>query len=160
MDKEISKRNVLKFLKEKDLSVISTVSPTGKPESATVIYFIDDDLNFYFVTRHNTRKFRNLQSNKNVAIVVGVELKPVTVQIEGTAELVSDEKGKSLLMAEIIKRPQIKSLYFGPFLELDKDPVFKLDKDGDFAGYKVKINWLRWLSIDPETGREEYLQVI
>ncbi len=150
MNKEISKQEVLKFLKEKQLAVVSTASSAGKPEAATVIYFIDDDFNFYFVTRRNTRKFENLQSNSNVAIVVGTELLPVTVQIEGTAELVSGEDGE-LLMAEIIKRPQIQSLYFGPFLEL---------KGIDFAAFKVKINWLRWLSVDPETGREDYSQII
>ncbi len=150
MNKEISKQDALKFLKEKQLAVVSTASSTGKPEAATVIYFIDDDFNFYFVTRRNTRKFENLQSNSNVAIVVGTELLPVTVQIGGTAELVSGGEGE-LLMAEIIKRPQIQSLYFGPFLQL---------KGIDFAAFKVKINWLRWLSVDPETGKEDYSQII
>ena len=80
MNKEISKQGALKFLKEKQLAVVSTVSAEGKPESATVLYFIDDDFNFYFITRRNTRKFGNLQStNNNVAIVVGTELAPVTV---------------------------------------------------------------------------------
>ena len=82
MNKEMSKQEILKFLKEKELAVVSTVSAASKPESATVIYFIDDELNFYFVTRRNTRKFENLQLNNNVAIVVGTELMPVTVQIE------------------------------------------------------------------------------
>ena len=71
MNKEISKQEVLKFLKEKELAVVSTVSAAGKPEAATVIYFIDDDFSFYFITRRNTRKFENLQLNNNVALVVG-----------------------------------------------------------------------------------------
>lgn len=150
MNKEISKQEVLKFLKEKALAVVSTISIEGKPEAATVIYFIDDDFEFYFITRRNTRKFKNLQSNNNVALVVGTELMPVTVQIEGAAELITDEKG-DVLVAEIAKRPQIQSLYFGPFLEL---------KGVDFAAFKVKINWLRWLSVDPETGKENYSQII
>ena len=150
MNKEISKQEVLKFLKEKELAVVSTVSAAGKPEAATVIYFMDDDFSFYFITRRNTRKFENLQLNNNVAIVVGTELMPITVQIEGTAELVTGEKGESLV-TEIAKRPQIQSLYFGPFLEL---------KGIDFAAFKVKINWLRWLSVDPETGKEDYSQII
>ena len=150
MNKEISKQEVLKFLKEKELAVVSTVSAASKPESATVIYFIDDEFNFYFITRRNTRKFENLQLNKNVALVVGTELMPITVQIEGTAELITGEKGEALV-TEIAKRPQIQSLYFGPFLEL---------KGIDFAAFKVKINWLRWLSIDPETGKEDYSQII
>ena len=75
---------------------------------------------------------------------------PITVQIEGTAELITGEKGEALV-TEIAKRPQIQSLYFGPFLEL---------KGIDFAAFKVKINWLRWLSIDPETGKEDYSQII
>ncbi len=150
MNKEISKQEALKFLKEKVLAVVSTVSPTGKLESATVMYFVDDEFNFYFVTRLNTRKSDNLRTNSNIAVVVGTELAPVTVQIEGTAELINNEGGK-ILMDEIAKRPQIQGLYFGPFLRLE---------GVNFGAYKVKINWLRWLSIDPETGEENYSQII
>lgn len=147
MDQKELRQEVLKFLKEKTLAVLSTISPDNKPQSATIIYFIDDDFNFYFATRRNTRKFHNLGANGNVAIVVGSEPAPFTVQAEGVAESCGDEEFVKMMDA----RPGINKLYFGPFLDM---------KGLDLVTFKVRINWLRWLSVDQETGEEMYRQII
>ncbi len=102
-----------------------------------------------FVTRRHTRKFENLMENKNVAIVVGTVPAATTVQINGVAELMGAE-GEEFLK-KLTENPDLKEFYYGPFLGISGI---------DFAVFKVKINWLRYLYLDTETMREEYYQII
>ena len=137
------------FLIQNKLCVISTVSLTGKPESAVCIYMSNENFDFYFVTRQQTRKFENLKNNKNVAIVVGTVAAPETIQIEGEVELVSGKKNE--FIETLVGRADLEELYYGPFL---------LTKGANFAIFKVKIKWLRYLHLNLKTFKEEYHQII
>ena len=143
------KEEVRGFLKAHKLATISTVSPEGIPVAAIVMFFFDEEFNFYFITRRSTRKFNNLQANKNVAFVVGTELAPGTVQANGIAEFLPDE-GLDFV-DKIGMGTEMHDLYYGPFLQL---------AGKDFAVFKVKINWLRYLHLDLATGKENYYQII
>ena len=72
------------------LGVISTVSESGKPESATVYYVCGEALDIFFVTRSESRKYKNLQKNPNVSFVITSEHPPKTIQLEGTVSEVMD----------------------------------------------------------------------
>ncbi len=148
ISEEIIKR-VKDFLAKNKLCVVSTVSQTGNPEAAVCIYMADDDFNFYFVTRGNTRKKANLENNKNVALVIGTELAPFTVQAEGTAELLAGPSFDEF-MNKFKAREDLQALYFGPFLKMSGI---------DFAIFKVNINWLRYMEFNAETGEESYYQI-
>ena len=87
--------------------------------------------------------------NKNVAIVVGTVPAATTAQINGVAELMGAE-GEEFLK-KLTENPGLKEFYYGPFLGISGI---------DFAVFKVKINWLRYLYLDTETMREEYYQII
>lgn len=141
---------ILDFLKKNVLAVVSTVSSNNEPEAATVLYMIDDDLNFYFITRRDTRKVENLAINKNIAIVVGTELSPITIQANGEAELL-DKKELPEFIGKLSKRKNVEELYYGPFLNI---PGI------DFAVFKVKLKWLRGLCLNSETKKEEFFQII
>lgn len=75
---------------DQSLGVFSTVSEAGKPESAIMYYICDDSLNIYFVTRSESRKYKNLVKNPHIAFVVSSEHPPKTIQLEGTAAEVID----------------------------------------------------------------------
>lgn len=147
-----AKNKAKEFLLKNKLCVIATVSPDGKPSAATTLFMLDGEFDFYFITRRSTRKFKNLEKNKSIAVVFGVELVPFTVQGEGEAELLEGKLHEEFL-GYFVKRPELQDLYFdfGPFLSL---PGL------DFAVFKVNMNWLRCLKIDPKTGKEEYCQLI
>ena len=135
MDKEKIKKEVLEFLKSKVVAVIATVSPDDTPEAATIHYVVDDDLNFYFMSETNSRKVQNIATNNKVALVVGTEDIPVTVQIQG--EVSPIDNGEELMqrfhqLAEASNQGNYKPLLEG----------LKGRPGGSF--YKVKPTWLQW----------------
>lgn len=143
------KESCLGFLRAHKLAVVSTISEGGIPTAATVMFFIDESWNIYFITRQNTRKFKNLMKNENVAMVVGTELAPGTVQINGVAKWL---EGEGLDFVEKITLDQdLKNLYYGPFLNLEGK---------DFAVFKVEVSWLRYLYLNLKTQKEDYYQII
>ncbi len=82
-------------------------------------------------------------------MVIGTELAPGTVQLNGEAEWL---KGEGLpYLDKITIDPDLKNLYYGPFLKLEGK---------DFAVFKVKPNWLRYLRLDLVTEKEDYYQII
>lgn len=138
------------FILKNKLCVISTVSPAGKPEAAVCIYLPDENFDFYFITRGQTRKTENLKTNKNVAVVIGTEPAPFTIQAEGEAQFLLSTESEEF-MNKVKGREDLQALYFGPFLKMPGT---------DFAIFKIKTNWLRYMEIDPETGEEVYYQII
>lgn len=139
---------ILEYIKNHDLAVVSTVNEKHKPQAATVGYFFDEDNTFYFMTRTSTRKVANIKANPNVAIVVGTMMSPNTVQMEGEAQILNS--GQDEFKALLVKFAGLKILYNGPFLKLEGI---------DFVIIKVKINWLRWLDYNNLTHKEEFFQL-
>ena len=135
MDKEQHKQEALAFLKSKVVAVIATVTPDHTPEAATIHYVVDDDFNFYFMTESNSRKAQNFISNNNVALVVGTENIPVTVQVEGKVNQI--ENGEELMA----RYQQLSDIShegkYPPLLE-----GLKARSGGTF--YKLQPTWLRW----------------
>ena len=64
-DKEI------KFLLNNEVCRVATVSSDNIPHVVPVSYIIIDNL-FFFATDYNTRKYKNLKKNKNVALVIDI----------------------------------------------------------------------------------------
>ena len=85
-----SRNNILQFIKPQLLTVLSTVSPDGVPESATVECAVTDEFEVVFDTFRSFRKYRNLCNNPNVALVFGCR-DDVTVQLEGCVRLLDGE---------------------------------------------------------------------
>ncbi|MFA6407342.1 MAG: pyridoxamine 5'-phosphate oxidase family protein [Candidatus Paceibacterota bacterium] len=144
------KKEAKEYLQSEKLAVVSTVSSEGKPQSATVLYLLDDEFNFFFVTRSDTKKVENLLTNNDVSIVVGAQMGPVTMQMSGVATLLSSTEQKEFVY-KLSKNTELKQLYYGPFLNLEGI---------NFSLYRVAITWARWLKIDIEKKKEVYYQII
>lgn len=82
--------HILRFVQEQGLTVLSTVSADGNPESATVECVVTDDFEIIFDTFQHFRKYTNLQANKRISAVFGWR-DDITVQFEGEAEELSGE---------------------------------------------------------------------
>ncbi len=141
------KRQVSDFVKSHSVGVLATYSPNGEPEASTLLYLSDDDLNIHFVTRRSSRKFKNLSVNKNVAFVIGTEPASTTLQINGEVELLSGEEQLGNFIEKLSKNVNIQNLYYGPFLKL---------QGMDFAVFKLKPKWARYLHLNLGTMSEEY----
>lgn len=88
------KKIILDFVKRHAIGVVSTVTPNNTPEAAVVEFGETDNFEIIFDTLYNSRKYKNLQKNNNVAFVIGWD-EDITVQYEGRAhELSGDDLTK------------------------------------------------------------------
>ncbi len=126
-------KDVQHFLQNHHGAVVSTVNFSGKPEAAFIYYTLDEESNFYFITKNQTRKAKNLEINKSVAIVISDEELMQTLQMEGTASLVEDSKLTIHIMNTWLERNITNKENWPP-------PLFKLNK-GSLLIFKVKIDW-------------------
>jgi pyridoxine/pyridoxamine 5'-phosphate oxidase len=137
------KQKILDFIKSKKLAVISTINSGEKPQSAVVAFSETKNLEIIFGTFSTTRKYKNLQENKNVSIVIGWdEAENITVQYEGTAEEV---KGKEL---ETCREIQLK-----------KNPSsrkYAYEKEQRY--FKIKPTWIRYSDFSKEP--EEIFNIV
>jgi uncharacterized pyridoxamine 5'-phosphate oxidase family protein len=131
------------------LAVFSTVSEAGKPESATMYYLCDESLNIFFVTRYESRKYKNLMKNPSMAFVLTSELPPKTVQVEGTA-------------AEVID-PQEQVTYFDKLIAKANEGLALLPVEqipaGEMVFMKMTPTWIRYGNFELMKEGDKFVQV-
>jgi len=131
-----SRQHLVEFLEHNKVGVLATTSKQGKPHAATVYITFDQDLNLYFVTRKETRKSRNLQSNNQIAIAIYNAASQTTLQAEGTAIEVSDP-GKMQWVFNDIWRIATQTS------PTNQPPQAQLMGAGDYVVYKLAAPSLR-----------------
>src|SRR3989344_9398700 len=115
------------FIKKHTIGVVSTVTPDNKPESAVVEFGETDSLEIIFDTLSESRKYKNVQTNNNVAFVIGWD-EDVTVQYEGKAfELNGEELTK------------YKKIFFKKLPH-----ARKWEKVKGIKFFKIVPNWIRY----------------
>lgn len=129
------KQEAIKFLMSQKVGVFSTIAD-GQPQSSYVYYIADEDLSIYFATVVNSRKHDNLQANSKVAFTVGTIKPPITVQVEGVAEIVVDENTIKAVTANYYDVATENSHY--------PVPITKLDVRNGLVVYRIKPTWVRY----------------
>ena len=84
----MKREDLLRFMREHRYAVVSTVSASGRPQSAIVGVVVTDQFEVFFDTLAPSRKAINLQADPHIAVVFG-SLEPgstKTVQYEGIAD--------------------------------------------------------------------------
>lgn len=79
------------FLKHQRSGVLATADNAANPHAAVVYYILDDDFTVLFGTKRETQKFKNIEENKQVAMIVYDEATQSTAQIFGHVEVVEDK---------------------------------------------------------------------
>ena len=125
----MKKEDVLKFVKSHSLAVVSTIDG-DKPQAAVVEYGELDDLTIIIDTLMTSRKYTNLQTNQNVAVVIGWDDNK-TLQIDGVAKELSGEELDRAKRAYIIKNPRAKKWADKP----------------EIAYFAIKPYWLRYSDV-------------
>lgn len=100
-----NKQTALDFIKNHKLAVISTVGANSKPESAVLEFGETEELELIFDTYTTSRKYKNLQINKNVSFVIGWD-DDITVQYEGIAAEVRGEEATKYKQVYWSKNPK------------------------------------------------------
>lgn len=119
----------LDFLKSHDLAVLSTVDRTGNVHGAIVYYLIDKRDFIYILTKSETGKGRNIYAHSQVALTVHEPNTQQTVQLQGIAEVETDQLIKERVFGQIVN---LRSYQDGPHLP----PVTKLH-DGAFMIIRI-----------------------
>lgn len=138
------KSDMINFLKEKFVMELATCKD-NMPAVAPMVYVIDEDLNFYFVTYTHTLKAQNLVANPQCSFVVWEFLK-MSIQASGIASIVEDEVKKAWVV-EAFADAATKDPNFWA-------PIFRI-KRGDYVIFKIKPTWMRVLDLTHSTVRQE-----
>jgi pyridoxine/pyridoxamine 5'-phosphate oxidase len=87
----LSQSEFVEFVRAARMGVVATASPSGKPEAALVEIAVSDCGELIFDTPAGARKLANIERNDQVAVVIGWN-DGVSVQVEGTARIVTDDE--------------------------------------------------------------------
>jgi len=104
---------ILAFLRQHEECVISTIGPNGEPQSATVGFSEDGKGELMFGTFDASRKFRNLNRDPRVSVVVGFE-GSTTVQYEGVARQLTGDELLERQKAHFAKMPSVEKYKNNP----------------------------------------------
>jgi hypothetical protein len=85
------KTQLIAFIRDRHLAVISTTGPQGQPQAALINIAVLPDLSLVFETTSETRKSGNIERDPRVALVVGWDSQE-TLQYEGLAAIPSGRR--------------------------------------------------------------------
>lgn len=125
--------DALTFIKSHKLAVVATIGKANVPQAAVVEFGELPDMTIIIDTLKSSRKYRNLQANPNVAIVIGWD-KDKTVQIDAKAH---ELRGSDLARA--------KTAYFSKNKRAEK-----WANREDIAYFAFKPTWLRYSDLGQE----------
>lgn len=129
----ITDDRALSFLKEHDLGVFSTVDRTGNVHGAVIYYLVDQSNFIYILTKSETSKSRNIYAHSQVALTVYEVDTLQTLQVQGIAEVETDQKVKDSVFSQIVKPrsyrgetylPPVTKLHEGSFTVIRVRPTF------------------------------------
>ena len=107
-----------KFLSAHKAATLATIATNMIPDAATVFYIVDKDLTIYFMTRIESRKFRNIQKQNVVSMVMTDEKTMETVQLTGKAERIEDIKEENGALTKLWRADYKDPRWPGPAVKL------------------------------------------
>lgn len=117
-------KKVHEFIKHRNMAVLSTVSATGEPWGSAIIFAHDEDLNFFFMTRSDTLKYKNIEANPTAALTIADEQDQVTVQAMGIVTRVAAKDYMDVVFKKLASIKPRGDYHWTP-------PVIKVHK-GDY----------------------------
>jgi len=149
-----TRKDVFNFLTKHSVAVLATVSEKHAPHASAMYFVVDEELNFFFLTKSSTRRFLHIQTNDQVAIVVSANNSPQSVQIEGKASIISDPWQQRNIVNQVAEKSASQGKKFWP------PPVSQL-QDGEIAILKVTPTVCCYCDFfGGEPGRAKIAQVI
>lgn len=131
-------QQLLQFLRSHDVAALATIKDGNKAYATTIFYFAEDDLRFYFLTRNETLKYSNLNTNGSVGLVISDPATLQTVQVEGTAKEVDYSKEYAATMKKytdnLVKNNR----------KWESIPLNHMLGTGYYALIQITPSWIRW----------------
>jgi hypothetical protein len=132
-------------MRAEKVGILATASVTCEPWAAAVHFLVDQDLNFYFLTRKSTLKYKNAMANGKASFNVGLMSggKNGNFQIAGRIKQLRGDADWCKLMLEVFSQRQLNDLH----MDARKDDPFFGMKGHDFVVLVLKPKYVRWLKI-------------
>jgi len=148
-NQKITIHNLLRFLKKANLGTIATVNGDNKPDAATIRYIVKDNLDIFFLTKKETGKYKNIQRQSEVVLIVTNAEEPETVKVRGNAFPVTDDPN---IISEIVTTLAQSEKFIA---DLDKFlPIIKRDA-GEIVAMKIRPHEIRMSKYNMESLEEE-----
>lgn len=122
----------INFLKEHGLATLSTLDRDGNVHGAVVYYVTDENNLIYIVTKTETQKTHNLLANPEVAFTIYDALEMQTLQLQGNAEIETNQTKKDFVFSQIVQPrqtsrgkqlPPVTQLKEGSFIIIQVTPT-------------------------------------
>lgn len=126
---------IQEIMASNNLCVLSTVDSEGKPESALVGFSSDEKFGLLIGTSTSARKYKNLQIEPTVSVVIGFGQNKQTVQYEGIAKEVNTLSIPDRLEKHIAKIPTAQKYADNP----------------DQRWFIVSPTWIRLVTSSPSS---------
>ena len=123
----MTKADLYDFMTQHPMAVLGTASPAGEPEAALMRTVVTPELELFFDTRVETRKYRNFLANPRCSFVIGFA-GPASVQYEGA---LARPDGEELA--------RLKALYFTAVPQ-----ARDRDLRPDIAWLVARPTWIRY----------------
>ena len=125
-----------KFLRDSNIAVIAT-SVDNIPHASTIYYYMYDSFNFYFYTKENTTKSKNIKRNSNVSLIIGTGPEHITIKTQGEAFEITEADEKEILFDKLIETSKSMGVKMWPTEDMNKlkgqnNMIFKFVPDKMF----------------------------
>lgn len=128
---EQSRDKINDFLKGSRVGVLATADKKATPHAAAIYFVVDEELNFFFVTKEKTIKHKNLQENPHVSLAVYDAKVQTTLRVEGKAAVIENVNQFMELFNKLLKvsldtgdspRPPVSKLFAGDYYMYKLEP--------------------------------------
>jgi general stress protein 26 len=149
-----SKAEIYSFLTPLAIAVLSTSTKDGIPHAAIIYFLPDEELNFYFLTKSDTKKSKNLERNNRAALTIVDPKSPRTIQATGEVSEIEEPEMYTKIMEKIAEENAKGNSFYWP------PPLSKLDSEGDLILYRFQPDWLRYADFTESTSENVFYDVI
>lgn len=137
------KQEIIKFIENNRICVLSTQRKDLSPHGATVHFAFSEKLNVFYVltdSNYNKCELLKIASSCNASMVIGFDERDMrTIQFDGTAYLLSDNESIQ----------ETKEIYFKKFPEKKK-----WENEINNAWIKFIPNWYQWSNYNIEPNEK------
>lgn len=116
-----SEEMITSFINSHPQGVLTTLSASGKMQSSVINVFDLDNYQFAFMTKKDSRKYKNLHKNPAVSFVTFDPFSRTEAEIEGIAELVNAAEQTKEILDTISKAAKLGKWHTSPYVSTDDD---------------------------------------
>jgi nitroimidazol reductase NimA-like FMN-containing flavoprotein (pyridoxamine 5'-phosphate oxidase superfamily) len=144
MEQDALKHEMLTFLKDNFIMSIA-VCNENKPSSSVLIYYVDEELNFYFTTHSDSHKAKMLKANPRISLSVW-EDRNMLIQADGYVDVVTNQDDRNIIMDNLAESIEKGKDFWPPLLRMGNN---------NYIVFKIKPYWVRKLDLNVETMTQE-----